>query len=240
MRTIVFTSDNHSWLLGGFFHQWQKYVGAASRGLFEVEVAGFTEPSGLPKGVKFSKIGNMADYPVNKWSDGVIEHLSKIKDELVIILLEDYWLMRPVNFSAVQSAIELMELHKDVIRFDLTSDRTFSKEMEFAGTFDALDICRAKGSYSLSFQASIWRRELLLEVMRPGETPWQTEMIGTGRVVNSPYDVLGSFQWPLDYMICVNKGRFDREGLWMWPARTLSKEDWRELDELGYTRDGGN
>jgi hypothetical protein len=240
MRTIIYTSDNHSWLLRGFFHQWLKYVGPATRGLFEVEVAGFSEPNGLPKGVKFSKIGEMKDYPVNHWSDAVIEHLSKINDELVIILLEDYWLMRPVNFSAVQSAIELMELHKDVIRFDLTSDRMYCKDMQFAGTFDALDICRAKGPYSLSFQASIWRREMLLEVMRPNETPWESELKGTYRVIDSNYDVLGSFQWPLNYMICVNKGKFDREGQWMWPARTLKAADWKELDELGYTRDGDN
>jgi hypothetical protein len=41
-------------------------------------------------------------------------------------------------------------------------------------------------------------------------------------------------------MIVVNKGKFDREGQWMWPARTLKAADWKELDELGYTRDGDN
>ena len=228
MKTVVLTSDSHNWLLKGFFHQWKKYNGGS------VEVAGFTQPE-LPKGVNFHSIGDMKDYPVDKWSNALIKYLNEIQDDLVLILLEDYWLIRPVNFDAIEEAAELMESYRDVIRFDLTTDRSGSKIAEYAGAFRKLDLCRAKGEYSLSFQASIYRKDLLLEVLRPDENPWQTELNGSARLNALPYDVLGSYQWPLNYMIVMNKGKFDREGLWMYPSRTLTQADWKELDDLGYT-----
>ena len=228
MKTVVLTSDSHNWLLKGFFHQWKKYNGGS------VEVAGFTKPE-LPKDVNFHSIGDMKDYPVDKWSNALIKYLNEIPDDLVLILLEDYWLIRPVDFDAIEEAVELIESYRDVIRFDLTTDRSGSKIAEYAGAFRKLDLCRAKGEYSLSFQASIYRKSLLLEVLRPDENPWQTELNGSARLNALPYDVLGSYQWPLNYMIVMNKGKFDREGLWMYPSRTLTRADWKELDDLGYT-----
>ena len=228
MKTVVFTSDSHNWLLKGFFHQWKKYAGGA------VEVAGFTKPE-LPKNVKFHSIGDMKDYPVDKWSNGLIKYLNEIPDELVLILLEDYWLIRPIDYDAVEEAAELMESYKDVIRFDLTTDRANNRNAEYAGAFRKLDLCRAKGDYSLSFQASIYRKSLLLEVLKPDESPWQTELNGSARLNALPYDVLGCYSWPINYAIVVNKGKFDTEGRWMYPPRTLTQADWRELDDLGYT-----
>jgi len=232
MKTVVLTSDSHSWLLKGFFHQWKKY--ALYGGPDKVEVAGFTKPD-LPKDIKFHSIGDMKDYPVDKWSNALIKYLNEIPDDLVLILLEDYWLIRPIDYDAVEEAAELMESYKDVIRFDLTTDRCNNRNAEYAGAFRKLDLCRAKGDYSLSFQASIYRKSLLLEVLQPNESPWQAELNGSGRLNALPYDVLGCYSWPINYAIVVNKGKFDTEGRWMYPPRTLTQADWRELDDLGYT-----
>jgi hypothetical protein len=239
MRTVVFTSDNHSWLLKGFFHQWKKYGGGR-----DVEVAGFTPPSFLPENVKFTSIGRFEDYPVEKWSDAVIKYLQSIPDEYVLILLEDYWLMRPVNWEAIDTAFEYsmaqpVEWHDAVIRLDVAADRMFSKDAHYLLPWGNVDICKAKGDYSLSFQASIFNRKLLLEVMRPGETPWQSELKGSWRLNQLPYRVIGTYQWPMNYMISVCKGKLDTKGEWMYPARTLLTEDWRELEARGFLDQGG-
>jgi hypothetical protein len=237
MKAVVFTSDSHSWLLRGFFHQWEKHASQGTRAsnVLELEVAGYTQPAEMPSGVPFFSIGAMADYPVQRWSDGVIRYLEQLEDELVVFLLEDYWLIRPVNHQAIQIAHAFMLEQKSVARFDLTTDRMYAKGARYAGPYGAIDIVAAKGEYSLSFQASIYRRKMLLELLRPGETPWEAEINGTGRLNHSPYGVVGCYQWPINYLVAVNKGQLDRTGGWMFPARTLTKEDWDELDQLGYT-----
>lgn len=241
MKTVVFTSDTHSWLLRGFFHQWNKYgktffekEGKWFGDFLTIEVAGFTKPEGLPNDVSFVSIGNFKDYPVEKWSDAIIKYLKGIDDELVLFLLEDYWMMRAVDTHGLAAACGFMQTHKEVIRFDVAADRVFNDLAQYVCPWGSLDICEAKGAYALSFQASIYRRELLLEVMRPSETPWMAEINGSARLNKLSYRVVGSYQWPLNYMIVMNKGKFDRQGHWMFPARSLRMEDWMELISLGY------
>lgn len=235
MKAVIFTSDTHAWLLRGFFLQWAKYGERPGGGsdILELEVAGFKRPGFLPPGVGFVSIGSMEDYPIGRWSDAVIKYLESISDDLVLILLEDYWMVRPVYREALLNAWAFMQQHPDVIRFDVAADRMFSREARYIGSFGVIDLCEAKGDYSLSFQASIYRRRLLLEVMQPGETPWQAELNGSTRLNRMTYPVFGSYQWPMNYMITVNKGQLDTAGKWMYPARTLSREDWQELANQG-------
>ena len=230
MKTVIFTSDKHQWLLKGFLHQWAKY-GLAE---LKLEVAGFTNPGFLPPEVSFESIGDFKDYPVDKWSSGIIQYLRNIEDEMFLFMLEDYWLLRPINREHLMMAYQFMVDHKDVARFDVAADRMFNKSARYVGSYKTLDICEAKGDYSLSFQASIYRREMLLEALRPSETPWQSELKGTYRLNAMHYKVVGSYQWPVNYLIAMNKGRIDKSGGWMYPARTLSMQDWTELAALGY------
>lgn len=228
MKVSILTSDNHSWLLKGFFHQWDKY--AAGFDLIP-EVVGFTQPKDLHS--RFVSLGKFEDYPVQKWSDAIIKYLSGLDDDLVTFVLEDYWLIRKVNFEAIVIAEQYMFANPDVIRFDLAADRMFSKDARYIGSIGQLDLCEAKGPYSLSFQASIFRKDLLLKVLRENESPWQTEINGSGRLNNLPYKVVGSYQWPMNYLIVANKGQIDITGSWMYPARTISFEDHADLLKAG-------
>lgn len=240
MRTVVLTSDKHAWLLKGFLHQWQKYgamLAGDGKDFLRVEVAGFAHPDFLPDNIPFCSIGKLEDFPIRHWSDALIRYLEFLEDDLVLLLLEDYWMLRPVNHMAVWDAMRFMQENEDVIRFDLAADRMFSRGARFAGAYRNIDLCQGGEDYSLSFQASIYRRELLLQMLHVGETPWEAELNGTGRLNRTPYRVLGTYNWPMNYMIVMNKGQFDRQGLWMFPARTLSNWDWQELDALGYCRE---
>jgi hypothetical protein len=239
MKIVVFTSDKRNWVLKGFFHQWQKY-GAGDfphYNPYDIEVAGFTRPADLPKDVAFYSIGKFENYPVERWSDAIINYLLHLEDELFILMLEDYWLTRKIYDEAIVDAWAWMEQHPEAIRFDLTTDRCMAKSARYAGTFGRLDLCAAKGDYSVSFQAGIFRKSLLLENLRPKETPWEAELAGSFRLNNQPALVMGSYQWPIGYMIAVNKGQLDMAGGWMYPARTLSQRDWSDLREIGALRE---
>lgn len=230
MKTIVLTSDKGNWLLPGFLHQWRKYDGR------EIEIWGYTDPGKLVRGkTEFRSIGRFEDYPMARWSDGVILALESIDDDLVEVYLEDYWLMRHTNFDAIALCAEYLGNYPGIARFDLGTDRLYAKTVRDVESIGAIDIIEAGGDYAFSWQASIWRRDILLSLMQPGETAWESELAGTNRLNTAPYRVLGTRQCPVRYMIAVNKGQFDRSGSWMYPQRTLSQADWRELDRLGYT-----
>ncbi len=230
MKIVVFTSDKHMWLLRGFFHQWEKCGGLE---LGDIEVAGFTVPSEnlLPEYASFCSIGKFENYPISKWSNAVIKYLESIPNELVLILLEDYWMLRKINLEAVGLARKFMKVREDVMRFDLAADRCFNKSSVYVGNLGSLDLCEAKADYSLSFQASIYRREWLLKFMKPDESPWEAEIYGSHRLNRSLLKVVGTYQWPMNYMIVVNKGKVDRSGNWMYPARTFYPVDWKDLED---------
>lgn len=231
MRTMVFTCDPYYWLLPGFFHQWERYDNRP------IEVVGFGMPTAAQRaGHPFVSLGEFKDYPKDRWSDALIDYLESIDDDLVEFWLEDYWLIRQTNVNLVYLVSQFMMANPQAFRFDLITDRLYAPGVQDAGSMGPMDIVTAKGQYSLSYQASVFRRELLLEILQPNESPWASELEGTARLNASPYGVYGSRQSPVRYSIVVNKGQFDREGAWMFPPRTLSARDWAELDRLGYTQ----
>lgn len=233
VRRAVLTSDHHAWLLGAFFHQWSRYDARP------IEVVGFSRPDhALLAGHPFVSLGRFEDYPARRWSDGVIRYLEGVTEELVELWLEDYWLIRRSNLTMIADAAEYMAAHPDILRFDLSTDRLYAAGAVDIGAVGCMDIIEAKGEYSLSFQASIFRRTALLEVLAAGESPWQTEINGTTRVNQSDWRVVGSRQGLVRYLIAVNKGKLDRSGAWMFPRRTLNAFDWGELDRLGLTSPG--
>jgi hypothetical protein len=238
MIIYVLTSDRHNWLLRGFMHQWHKYC------KLPITIAGFTEPNYLldvnddyKKYTSFKSIGKFEDYPVDRWSDSIIKLVHETDDEVIMILLEDYWLTRCPNFTALKVAESVVNTDKNILRFDITTDRLYSQRIVDVGAYEDVDLFVADPDvYAVSFQASIWRKESLLQMLVPGETPWQAEMNGTIRYneIKPQKAIWGTRQWPMRYCIVVNKGVFDKTGTWMYPPRTLSRPDWSELETLGY------
>ena len=222
MKTYCLTSDKYNWCVGPFLHQWKKYAHN-----WDITVAGFTKPD---IDCDFVSIGKFEDYPVSKWSDALIKLLKMTKDKYVCLFLEDYWMVRPV--PALKSPAIFLDDSELIIRFDLTSDTMCSgyiKRIESNERYDLFE--RTNKDYSLSLQAGVWNKDFLLDVLIPGETPWQVELNGSTRLSEKGYRVIGTAQWPVMYTIAVNKGMLDKTGYWMWPARTLNREDWQELEQ---------
>ena len=232
MKAFVLTSDPGNWCLPGFQRQWNLYAP------FPVTIYGYTNP-GIDN---FISLGSPADFPKERWSDGLIAALQHIKDDLVMLFLEDYWLTRPINEDAVRAAVAVMMADPSIARFDLTSDRMFADALGTSrldwGSIGAVDIFESLApDYRCSFQTSLWRKQHLLSILTPGESPWEAELNGCARMVlNMGLRVLATYQWPVRYQIVVNKGEFDRSGAWQRPARSLSPADWKALDALGCTQ----
>jgi hypothetical protein len=230
LRIIVLSCDSHYWLLRGFFHQWEKYGGG-----LPVTVFGYTPPPAeLLHGNEFQSIGNFSDFPAGRFSDGMRTVLGMIPEKYVCIFLEDFWLVRMVNWASVFMAFDWMKRRKNAIRMDLTTDRLNSGALNDCGCWYDIDIIEAtRNPYSFSFQTGIWHRERMLEMIVDGESAQTMELEGTNRIRVSNYGVYGTRQYPVRYQLMYQEGLF----AWHHPAFAqrciLTDEDVASLKGIG-------
>ena len=230
MRVFCFTSDKYLWAIKGFVHQINKYwLG------IETVVVGFTEPDfDLPTNFSFYSVGKFEDYPADKWSDAVIKFLIGVEDEIFILMLEDYWLTRKVDSKAVDFLGWYIQKHPDISGIDLTTDRLYGANLRDYESLDTLDLVinDPPAPYHFSLQARMWRRSDILRYLKPGETPWQTEITGSGRMIRDRAIVLGTRQIPLRYLIAVQNGKVAFDGGYQAPGILMREKDKRELEKF--------
>jgi hypothetical protein len=240
-RIFVFTSDHYQWALKAWFWLLEKYW----QPIPQVVVAGFTPPEWeLPPYATYYSIGNFADYPAQKWSDAAIRFLQAMPDEVFVFMLEDYFLIRPVNTNAVSILYYYMQQFKYVARIDLTTDRLFSfgprypQDIPDYGHVGYLDLIQSDPTlqYHMSLITGIWRRDAMLEILQPGWTAQDVELAGTPRLsgMRDRYIVLGTRQWPVRHGLAF---RASRPGI--LDTAYLRVEDIIELKMLGYLRKEG-
>lgn len=207
MRIFVLTSDHYIGAVRPFVYLFNKYWSDEQ----EVVVAGFKAPDfDLPPNFHFHSIGNMADYPVNKWSDALIKLLHDYTDDTFVLFFEDYWLSRPVNVQAVTMLYDYMRQFRNVLKMDLYSDRLYAGGMTDYNHCGYLDLIRSDpaSQYHMSLMCGLWNRELMLRFLIPGETPWQVELSGTPRVAAAADEVmvLGTRNMPLRHILAHRRG----------------------------------
>lgn len=240
MQVIVVTSDKYSHLLRGFFWQWRKYCG-----LPNILVCGFTQPDFLPLGhwAEFYSAGDPAHYPPSRWSDKLIKILDEVAEEVFLLLLEDYWLLRPVDVQALKMIYDYCHQFQNVIKFDVTTERLFANgggQYLFGyntyETLGYLDLIKSDfGSpYHLSLWGGMWRRDLLRQFLVIGETAQQIELNGTHRLaqVGDELLVLGTRQAPLKHANVFQRGGWNDDPMTGLPA--LKAADREELRQRGY------
>lgn len=244
--TVLFmVSDPYLWSLRVALYLWNKsgLQSGWSRLFFvpEVHVAGFTKPDEwwskdtekylLPH--HFHSIGAFEDYPKERWSDAFIAALKLVKTTHVLLMLEDYWLLRDANVVAINEIAKVMlQNGDDIVRGDLTSDCIYKDDARDWFSVRDIDVLEVPPTteYALSLQAAIFNIELLSQYLLPGETAWQTELAGTRRM-NERQDcrIIGTRQWALRYIIAINKGKLDLEGRWMRPPRAMPRALWSDV-----------
>lgn len=206
-KVYVMTSDNYLSILRPYAYLLNRYWKPAP----EVIVAGYTAPEfELPSNFSFISLGNQRDYPVNRWSDGLIKLLNQIDDSHFVLMLEDYLITRHVDTEAVQILYDYARQFTYTVRVDLTGDRLYAFGVDLNyGTVNRLDLIKSMpGSpYHLSTMTAIWNRELLLRVLVPGETPWDLEIRGTTRLSHEQdMLVIGTRQWPVKHTLAFRGG----------------------------------
>lgn len=111
------------------------------------------------------------------WSNNLIEALMQTSASYVIYTQEDYWLNRPVNTDQILSYVELMEQDRaDYIRLFPVPP----PDLPFAHD-EHLGVISTESGYRASLQMALWRKEVLMDILKADETGWTFEVEGTIR-----------------------------------------------------------
>lgn len=241
MQVIVMTSDLCSYSLPGFFHQWEKYYRGEHTGV----LVGFSKPDvKLPDNFRFVSQGKQEDFPRSRWSFRLKNVLEEIADDVFMLLLDDYWLIRQVDIRAIEMIHDYMEQFRNVLKFDLAFERLYSNtppgghnKFYFGhNTYDRLghlDLIKSDpgSDYHMSLWGGMYRNELLKSILVPGESAQEIEINGTHRLseLGDEMLVLGTRQAPLLHVNALQgRGWNKAEG---FGVLGLSKSDLEELNQ---------
>jgi hypothetical protein len=203
VRVVCFTSDNTNWALRPFARLFNQFWSE----LQPVDIAGYTRPQfELPPNFTFRQIAE-TPYPAEKFTNGLIEYLQRISDEVFCLFFSDYWLTRGVDHEAIGCLASYLTMHPEAIRLDLTADRLYAGGMHDVEAWGRFDIIETPfdSPYQMSTQACIVNRKNLLSILKPNLSPWEME-IGGNELLGKKYRVFGTRQWPVKYCNGIGTG----------------------------------
>jgi len=187
---LVYTCDDYAWAVRPFAY----LLGVYWSEMQPVYVGG-TKQFPLPQNFTWLDIESRI---AARWSDGLIEALTQISDDIIIWSLEDYWLCRHVDNAAIETIAEYMRMHSNILKVDLTADRLHSGHAYDVDTYGHLDLLETSWDtpYQLSTQMACWNRRHLLSILRPEMSPWDFELQDKRM---PELRVLGTRQFPVRY-----------------------------------------
>lgn len=231
VRVYVLTNQKYAWCIQPFAYLFNKFWSE----LQEVVVVSDILPDyDLPPNFTVRSMNGNHPLPKENWSDGLIVMLQNIPDDVFVLMLEDYWLVRKVDNAGVDTLADYMRIHQDILRVDLTDDRQYNGHMKDIGAWGHYDLIETPGvsEYQMSLQAGIWNRNLLISLLRPELDPHQVELYLSPTLhERGDMRVLGTRQRPIKYANIYYQGEVQEEQIAMIP-----KEHLEVVEERGWLK----
>lgn len=141
------------------------------------------------------RVINIRVGPDVDWSSNLISALDRILESHLLILLEDYFLVEPVDDGTIR------ELFRHQCRSDIGYLRLYPcpgpREITENVAGYGMGIVEKGTPYRASLQSAIWKRQLLRNLAREGESAWDFEDGGSRRS-NGREDVFASVAGDLE------------------------------------------
>ncbi len=142
------------------------------------------------------------------WATRLKNALEKIKEPYVFLMLDDYFLMEKVDTERILKLFEIMK-KENICHLGLTP---FFHPVDFPQFKDYPDLIEVmQDPYRVTLQAGIWNREILIKILKDGETPWETEEQGTERSYEFEPFVMMKDEFLIKYIQGVVKGEMPGE-----------------------------
>ncbi len=144
------------------------------------------------------------------WGLKVSKMLQQIPEEYVLIILEDFFIIGPVNNSVIDHALKFMT-SKNIDCFGLHAcpgPEPFveSEDKPFGELLPGQP-------YRVNAQVSIWKKGSLLKLLRPQYSPWDFETWGTQAAKRMNLSIWGSYKPIIHYQQAIGGGKWFREAV---------------------------
>ncbi len=171
---LVLSCDKYSDVWSPFFAFFKKYWNDCP---FPIYLGTNTAP------FNFTGVQQVFSQKKTTWSDELQVILNQIPEKYVIIILEDYFIYKPVINNDLFKIIDVMEAYNAAYTklgaFPKKYDELWPhKPMSNEPTLGIIE----KGSkYRVCLQTAIWNKDILLNLLNPTENPWQFELEASKR-----------------------------------------------------------
>lgn len=138
--------------------------------------------------IRCSKVGDDPRGRRRTWSECLAACLDTIEDDRIIYMQEDYFLEAPVRTEWISRAEE------QLVARDAACVRLL--ENPGAGPWLPTDLpwlvrIDSSARYLMCLQAAVWDRRALRDALRPHETAWDFELLGSPRAARKGMRVFG-------------------------------------------------
>lgn len=112
------------------------------------------------------------------WGERLIKTLQHIDTEYVLCMLDDFFLLEDVEQARIDECMRWMDADHNIAVFSFWRTRQPNIRDNRYPHFEKRP---QNGEYRFNCQAALWRRDKLLQYIRPHESPWEWEIYGSIR-----------------------------------------------------------
>ena len=117
--------------------------------------------------------------PSAPWSERLYQALKRIPEEFVLMVMDDYFLVDKVKSGEIDSMLQWMKTDKKIANVVLYSVGSHGTVSESNPRVILLD--KKVPNLVVCCTTAIWRKEVLMSLIRRYESPWEFEEAGTQR-----------------------------------------------------------
>jgi hypothetical protein len=211
LSILVVSCDNYSDIWPYFFQLFDKYwPDCPTRVFLGSNVLGCDNP----------RIENLLIGKDISWADSARKMVGCLPTEYFLFLLEDFFLRKPVDTKTVIDCLKaLKQLDGGYLRL-----RPFPKPDRFLASYPRVGMIDIGAPYRLALQAAIWRRDIFLDLIQPGESAWDMEIIGSRRSDKFELAFYCTWQPVIEYYAAITLGKWSPLGV------KICEEEHMEID----------
>lgn len=201
---ILNTCDAYSDLWGGFFNLLKKYWPQLKYEIILNTESKTYEIDGL----------DILTPPHNNsksWSDRLATSLKTAKSNIVLLMMDDFYLKAPVDNGMFEKILLWMSKNEDVGSVTFLNEPGITKKRvpEVEGFYYRKKRCQ----YKMTAHITLYRKDLLLNILRKGESAWDFEVNGSFRAAFINKKFIGPIKsskvvFPYDFGSLVVRGKF--------------------------------
>ncbi len=143
------------------------------------------------------------------WADSAQKIVEKIPTDYFLVLLEDFFIRKTIMTNEITNCLLLLkELKGGYLRL-----RPFPKPDRHIPAYPAIGMIEENAPYRLALQAALWKKDVFLRLVQPGETAWDMEVKGTERSRSIPEAFYCTWDTTIHYRAGITLGKWSPVGL---------------------------